>query len=253
MGDILPVKIVGRRSHTYNAWDILVTWTGVTDALMDLAMHPEYVHKMLRRLTDDVLKREERLAAIGVLDAPQPRFRVGNGSSGYTNDLPKDPRPMGSWTMADHWGSATSQIFAEVSPDMHEEFALDYEREILDQCGLNYYGCCESLHNKMHLMNTLPKLRKVSISPWCDTAKAYANTEKLYVFSHKPNPAVFATDTFQPEKAREEIRQRPELSQEMPCELVAKDISTCRKDPQRLIQWTQIAMEEAEAKAVTRV
>jgi len=65
-----------------------------------------------------------------------------------------------------------AQIFGEVSPAMHEEFALKYETEVMARCGLNYYGCCEPLHNKMHILAKAPRLRKVSISPWCDVEKA---------------------------------------------------------------------------------
>ena len=124
---------------------------------------------------------------------------------------------------------------------MHEEFALQYEIEVMSRFGLNYYGCCEPLHNKMHLMAKVPRLRKISISPWCDVAKAAAQAQGRYVFSHKPNPACFAGDRFDLPRAEQEVRSRLKQSGGMPCEIIMKDISTVRGDVQRLIDWCQMA------------
>lgn len=244
-GDLLPVRACGPRTQTYNSWDIVIQWIGVTRGLMDLVMRPDYIHAIMRRLTDAVLCRTSQLAEKGLLDAPHPRERVGSGGAGYTEQLPQSDCDGEHFRVADQWGSATSQIFGEVSPEMHDEFALQYERELLDQCGLTYYGCCEPLHNKMHLMAKIPNLRKISISPWCDPAVAYENAQTRYVFSHKPNPAVFASDRMHLDEAEAEIRTRLEQSGDMPCEIVMKDISTVRKDPQRLIDWSKMAMRAA--------
>ena len=43
------------------------------------------------------------------------------------------------------WGCSNAQIFSEVSPKMHWEFALEHDLRWLRRWGLNYYGCCEPL------------------------------------------------------------------------------------------------------------
>jgi hypothetical protein len=245
MGDVMPVKICGFRTHTYNAWDTVVCWTGVTEALMDLVMRPDYCHAIMRRLTDAVLMRMDQFESLGLLDAPNPRHYVGSGCAGFTDELPQPDCDGVHYRYRDVWGSSTSQIFAEVSPEMHEEFAVNYEAETLSRCGLTYYGCCEPLHNKMAVLDKIPNLRKVSISPWCDTAKARENATRKYVFSLKPSPAVFAAENFSIAAAEADVRNRLEQAGEMTCEVVAKDISTCRNDPQRLIDWTRMAMRVA--------
>ena len=240
-GDILEIKMLGRRCHFFNGWDCLVRWTGVTEALMDLVMRPDYVHALMRRLTDSFLSRMTQLEEMNLLAFPYPIDRVGSGAAGFTDQLPQPDCDGEHFRLIDNWGGATPQIFSEVSPDMHEEFALQYENEVMSRCGLNYYGCCEPLHNKMELMAKVPRLRKISISPWCDVAKAAENAAEKYVFSHKPSPAILAGDTYNPEAAEQDIRDRIAKSGDMPCEFIIKDISTIRGDMERVKQWCQMA------------
>ena len=87
---------------------------------------------------------------------------------------------------ADVWGSAQAQIFAAVSPQMHEEFALRYEIQVLEHFGLNYYGCCEPLHRKIHVLKNIPRLRKISMSPWADIDEAVQALGDRFVLSYKP-------------------------------------------------------------------
>jgi len=240
-GDILPVRAYGPRRHWFAGWDQLVRWTGVTEALTDLMDRPEFAHALMRRLTDAALLCLTQYEELGLLGYPHPVDHVGQGGAGFTDELPQpgyDPKRI---CLMDLWGGATAQIFGEVSPAMHEEFALQYEIEVMRRFGLNYYGCCEPLHNKMDLMAKVPRLRKISISPWCDVAKATAQAQGRYVFSHKPNPACFAGDRFDLARAEQDIRSRLEQSGDMPCEIIMKDISTVRGDVQRLIDWCRMA------------
>ncbi len=241
-GDSMPVRAVGPQQNFFAGWDILVRWTGVESALMDLYERPEFIHAIMRRMTDSFLLRMTQLEALQLLDAPHPQLRVGSGAAGFTDELPQADTPSGGpYTCMDHWGGATAQIFSEVSPAMHAEFALAYETEIMQRCGLNYYGCCEPLHNKMDLMNKIPRLRKISVSPWCNVALTAERADKKYVFSHKPSPAMLATEQFNAAAAEADLRRRLDESAGMPCEIIMKDISTIKGDVQRLIDWCAMA------------
>ena len=240
-GDILDVRLEGVRQHFFPAWDHLVRWTGVTEALMDLVMRPEHIHAIMRRMTDAMLARMTQLEEQNLLDYPHPLLRVGSGAAGYTDELPQPGYDPDHIRTIDQWGGATPQIFSDVSPEMHEEFALRYENEVMARCGLNYYGCCEPLHNKMHLLARVPRLRKISISPWCDVEKAAGDAHTPYVFSHKPSPAMLAESTFNVKRAEKDIRDRIERSNGMPCEFIMKDISTVRGDVDRVIAWCDVA------------
>ena len=143
----------------------------------------------------------------------------------------------------DIWGCAAAQIFSSVSPAMHEEFALQYERRWLERFGLSYYGCCEPLHEKIDLLGSIPNLRKVSVSPWADMERASEAISGDYVLSLKPNPSVLARDRFSPEEARNELAQKMQTARRYRCrvEIVLKDISTVRHEPSRLSEWSKIA------------
>ncbi len=241
LSDSLHVRACGPRQHFFNAWDQLVRWTGVQQALLDLAVRPDFIHAIMRRMTDSFLARMTQYEQLNLLDYPHPLNRVGSGAASFTDELPQPGYDPEHITTMDQWGGATPQIFSEVSPAMHEEFALQYEIQVMERCGLNYYGCCEPVHAKMHILATVPRLRKISISPWCDVAKAAANAHQAYVFSHKPSPALLAEERFDAGRAEADIRDRLAQSQGMQCEFIMKDISTVRGDVERVIAWCETA------------
>jgi hypothetical protein len=57
--------------------------------------------------------------------------------------------------------------------------------------GLNYYGCCEPLDRKIDILEKIPNLRKISMSPWVDLERATRNVGREYAVSWKPNPDIF--------------------------------------------------------------
>ncbi len=143
----------------------------------------------------------------------------------------------------DLWGCATAQILGSVSPRMHDEFAVQYELRWLRRFGLNYYGCCEPLHRRLAMVEQVPNLRKISMSPWINVEEAVKNVGDRYVFSYKPNPAILAEDVWNPERARREMSELLQKAQGCVIEIIIKDISTVRYQPQRLWEWAHIVME----------
>lgn len=242
-GDILKVEKRGIVHQWFAPWDELIRWWDVQDALTDLVMRPELVHLVMERLISAYLCRLDQYVEQNLLSFSEGNFRVGSGGLGYTDELPKPGFNPKTVRTMDLWGCATAQIFCDVSPAMHEEFALQYERRWLERFGLNYYGCCEPLHNKMGILKSIPNLRKISISPWADLDKAAANISDNYVISYKPNPAVLATDNWNPEAARKKLVADLEKLQGCVVEIIMKDISTVQYQPQRLWEWAHMAME----------
>jgi hypothetical protein len=62
----------------------------------------------------------------------------------------------------------------------------------------------------------------------------------------KPNPAILAEDDGRPELARRQLRETLEKTRGCHIEVIMKDISTVRYQPQRLWGWEKMAMELAE-------
>lgn len=239
--DILPVKKIGRPGFWFAPWDILITWWGVQEALMDLVVRPEMVKAAMKRLVDAHLFRLDQYEKLNLLASNNGNFRIGSGGLGYTQDLPAvNGKPI---TARHLWGCSAAQIFSEVSPEMHNEFALEFEKKWLERFGLNYYGCCEPLHNKIVYLKEIPNLRKISISPWANLEKAAEEIGTRYVVSYKPNPAILAEEHWDARRAKDTLANDLKKLKGCCVEIIMKDISTVRNEPNRLFEWAKIARE----------
>lgn len=240
---ILEVEKVGVRGSWFTPWDNLVRWTGIAEAMMDLIDRPEYIDKLVTRYVDASISRLKQYNELGIWASNNTNARVGSGGYGYTSELPSAQElPYNAPTSA-LWGCGNAQIFSEVSPNMHWEFSLKHELRWLENFGLNYYGCCEPLHNKMDILAKIPNLRKISTSPWAKIEAMREAAQGKYVLSCKPTPAIFAGDNWSPEQARADILDILNKSKGCSIELILKDISTVNYKPQRLWEWSKIALD----------
>jgi hypothetical protein len=226
-------------------WDEMIRWWGVQELLLDLHDRPALVHKAIDKLVNAYLGMLDQFEDQDLLRLNNTYYRIGSGGLGYTDELPAPTYDPEHVRAKDLWGSGAAQIFSDVSPRMHWEFAMQYEVRWLSRFGLNYYGCCDPLHRKMGILEKIPNLRKVSMSPWVDIDQAVANVGNRYVFSYKPNPAVFAEETWHLDKARDELEMVLTKAKAHGCvvEVIMKDISTLRYQPHRLWEWAAMAAE----------
>jgi hypothetical protein len=245
-GDVLPVRKEGYKGQFFAPWDSLIRWWGVEEALMDLAERPEMVNEAVSRMVDSGLSELDQMEKLNVLTLNNDHMRTGPGGYGYTKELPGKDFDAGHVGPMNMWGHAAAQVFSAVSPAMHWEFALKHEMRWLERWGMNHYGCCDPLDLKMDIVRRIPRLRKVSMSPWINVDRAVKELEDKYVFSFKPSPAILAEDEWRPEAARAAIREVLEKGKGCHIEVIMKDISTVRYKPHRLWEWSRIAMEEAE-------
>jgi hypothetical protein len=243
---ILPVRKVGIKGAWFSPWDRLVEMWGVEKALTDLVDRPELINAAMERLVSSSLAMLDQWESLNLLTCNNDNTRIGSGGYGYTKELPGEDFDPTRPKARNLWGCATAQIFSEVSPKMHWEFALRHELRWLERWGLTYYGCCEPLDRKIEILRRVPNLRKISASPWNQTERLIKMVGSDFVLSRKPNPAILARDTWQPELARQEIREFLDQAKGLSIELILKDISTVRYDPRRLWEWASIAMEEVQ-------
>jgi len=243
--DILPVKKIGQTHIWYTPWDYLIRWWGVQEAMMDLILRPDMVHAFYERMVQAMMTELDQFTEQNLLSLDCNNTRIGSGGYGYTKAMPGEHYDPGWVKPENMWGCSNAQIFSDVSPEMHWEFAIEHDLKWLKRWNMTYYGCCEPLAGKGHILKKIPNLRKVSCSPWNDTKKAIDELGKDYVISRKPNPAIFATKSFDAALARKEIREFLEQAEgNCHVELIMKDISTVKYDPERLWEWETICMEE---------
>lgn len=237
---ILPVRLSGIPIG-FAMWDRLVEWMGPAEILYDLVDRPEFIHAIMERFTSAALGLIDQHEEQGLLDACNNTIHC---SYSYNDELPKpgfDPaRPRAS----DCWTMGMAQIFSAVSPDMHEEFEINYVRHIYERFGLVYYGCCEPLHDRIDKVRLLPHVRKISCSAWCDVAIAARKIGRDYVLSRKPSPTFLATEKVDWQAVEQDLRQTRRICSETgtPLEYILKDISTLNYQPQRLWDWSSLAM-----------
>ncbi len=242
---ILPVIQRGIPGFWFAPWDDLVTLCGAQEVLLNLALKPDFMHRAIETLVSAYLKALDQYQALGLLASNNTNVRVGSGAYGYTDDLPEAETLLTNASPDQIWGSAAAQIFSDVSPHMHEEFAVSYERRWLERFALTYYGCCEPLETKLDVLASIPNLRKISVSPWNDLQKICEAVGSTYVISYKPNPAIFAGSTWDLESASRELAYAVRTARRYGCsmEIVMKDISTVHYQPHRLMEWARSAMQ----------
>lgn len=247
-GDIMPVEIRGNLW-----WTNGMTWTaidliGLENLMLLMYDQPEHVHKLMQFLCEDHQRRIDFCEREGILTLNNAEDGIGSGSKGFSRELPGgECRKTGQITAKDLWGLLESQETVGVSPDMFAEFVLPYQKTLAERYGLVYYGCCEPLHKRWEHVKTVPNLRSVSISPWCDQEYMAEELGRNYVFSRKPNPAMLSTERLDEEAVRRDIRHTLDLTRGCNVELVMKDLHTTQGNPERMQRWVQICREEIEA------
>ncbi|GHU62995.1 hypothetical protein AGMMS49983_05500 [Clostridia bacterium] len=244
--DIGAVKLVGQTHIWYTPWDYLIRWWGIEEAMMDLIMRPEMVHAAYERMVSAWMTEMDQLDELNLLSLDCNNTRIGSGGYGYVSELPGADYDSDPVHPINQWGCSNAQIFSSVSSDMHWEFAIEHDLKWLKRFGLTYYGCCEPLDSKMDILRRIPNLRKISVSPWCNTDKVVDAAGEDYVLSRKPHPAIFIKPHIDIAEAEQQLRDFLDQAKDSHVELIMKDISTVAHNPRNLWDWEKMAMRVAE-------
>lgn len=244
---ILEVRKTGRRDFWFSIFDTYIQWRGLEQAFLDMTDRPAWLHRVMDRMTTGHLAEIDALERQGTLSLNNGNVRVGSQGLGFTDELPQPDFDGDRVRIQDLWGHASTQIFADVSPAMHEEFALQYEARLLTRFGLSSYGCCEPLHRKVEIIRRhLPNLRCISMSPWVDVEVGAAAVGRDLVFAYKPNPAIMAGDTWDLGQVRADLRAVLQKTRGCAVAILMKDLHTCNGHPERMSQWVRTAVQVAE-------
>jgi hypothetical protein len=246
LGDVLEVRL-----KTQWWWTVGLTWTlatirGLEQMMLDMYDRPDDLHHLMAFLRDGYHARLDFVEQNELLSLDNDGTYNGSGGYGWTRELPQ-PDFSGRARLCDVWGFAESQETVGVSPEMFEEFIFPYQMSLLERFGLAYYGCCEPLDKRWHIVQRIPNLRRVSVSPWADVAVMAEMLQDKYVYVMKPLPTDLAMDSFDEDRIRAQLREKLKLTRDCRVEVMMKDTHTVRNDPSRVIRWTQITRQEAEA------
>lgn len=242
-GGILDVRLrPGLDYWTLGMTNDVIRLTGLDDLFIYMYDNPDGLHKLMAFMMEskqqmlDWYESETWLAQPNDLDG-----YTGSGGQAYTRDF----EPQSVSPLMRMWGFAESQETVGVSPKMFGEFIFRYQLPLLSRFGLNCYGCCEPVHERMEYIRQIPRLRRVSVSPWCDQRVMAEVLGRKTVFSRKPNPALICA-SFNEEAARADIVSTLEAAKGCNVELIMKDTHTVQNEPRRIARWVQIAREEVD-------
>ena len=223
---------------------------GLENLMLFMYDNPAGLHRLMAFLRDDHLAFARWLEKEGLYSLNNENDYLGSGSMGYTHDLPAEKTSTGTPVrMKDLWVLLESQETVGVGPDQFEQFIFPYQLSIAERFGKTYYGCCEPVNNRWHIINRIPNLARVSVSPWADQEFMAQALKRDYVFSRKPNPTLISTERYDEEMIRADIRKTLCAAKGCRLEVIMKDVHTLNNEPERLPRWVEIARQEIEKHA----
>lgn len=220
---LLPVEI-GRPSSFYSdgITNKAVALMGMQELYLQMAMDPEPVRRLFAFLAEDNL-------ALGGWEEDNRLLTLNHdGNQGYCSgsSLYSDETRVasgGSVLAKDRWGYLESQESAGISAEMFDEFLMPHFARLAGKFKLLKFGCCEPVHNLMPVLQRLPGLRKVSVTPWCDMRKLAETCRPDVIWCRKPVPLMLCGETFSAEALRAHLRETLDIGRDHFVEFVYRD------------------------------
>jgi hypothetical protein len=241
IGDLLDVRLTGCTNFDFHMMNVYCDFRGLENMLFDLYDEPEMVHDVISFFTEGLQGLIDQLREHELIDLNNgPQFHY-TGGLGYTHDLPSEQQDGVPVRTQDVWGSAEAQEFSTVSPDMHEEFILQYERKLLANFGLNGYGCCDDLTHKIVNVKKIKNLRRVAASPWADVEKCADQLGQDYLLTWKPQPSYLAGLVYDEAFVEDYLTEQLRRGAHGRMEIILRDTHSCRGEPERFTKFVTSA------------
>lgn len=247
LGDILPVRLHGVDFCRCGLTRVLVLLRGLEQLMFDMYDNEDMLHQMMAFLRDEQIREFEFYEREHLLEYnTTPYSWCGSGGLCYTDEIEQNPDVPATMSKMMAWGE--SQETVGVGPDLFKEFVLDYQLDILKRFGIVDYGCCEGLDYKFDLlMENIPNLRWLAVSPWCDRELAAEKLGGKYVYVYKPMPTALTAKIADFDFAEQQIRETLQIAKRHGnvVHIVMKDTSTFQNDPTRVERWAKMAQRVA--------
>lgn len=246
IGDLLPVNIeYGSVYSCFNA-DIssgLAQLRGIEQMMVDMYESPDELHQLLSFMRDGILQAQQEAEDAGHFSLTSQV----NQAMCYCDGWEDPSANAGSRLRQQLWGFFASQEFTLISPDMFDEFCLQYQLPIMEKWGLVAYGCCEDLTHKISMLRQLTNLRRIAVPPVADIAKCAEEISTDYLFSWHPNPTDVICCGFDEAKIHRIIGEGLRASKGCHRQIILKDVETLEGEPQRLRRWVELVHDEIAA------
>lgn len=245
VGDILEVNVNRTPILGYAAKgsiaETLCELRGMEEAMMDMLEHPDELHKLAAFMRDATLANHDQAEAAGDWSLTSGF----NQAMAYAEELARPKANVFGHTRSEIWGWAQAQELTMVSPQMHEEFFLQYQIPIMEKFGLMAYGCCGDLTRKIDMLRQIQNLRMISVAPVADVARCAEQIGPDYVISYRPNPTDMVCCGFDEAKIRRILSKDMDALRANDCRfhINLKDVYTVEGDPCRISRWTKIVRE----------
>lgn len=212
---------------------------GIENIMMDMLDDPEWLHRLVKFMSDGILKTHEEAESAGDwgLGAHE------NQAMPYAEELEDPAANVNGVKRKQLWGFMAAQELTAVSPAMHDEFILQYQIPILKNFGLVSYGCCEDLTNKIDMLRQIQNLRRIAVSPFSDVARCAEQIGQDYVLSYRPSPADMVSYGFDRTRIRSILKRDIEACKESHVDITLKDVETVERDPERVKKWVTLTRE----------
>lgn len=241
-GDLLPARRGGETLAVGPAEDI-IHLIGMEDLYVAMYDAPERLHEMMDRLLDDYGEYLNDLEAKGLILPTAGDEALPQGSYCFSGALPAGGEGLSTRQV---WGYMDAEEMNDVSPDMYRAFITDHYRRMAARFGALSYGCCEAIHRVWDGgVETLPNLKKVSVSAWCDQRFMGDRLRgRDIVFLRKPTANLLGVGSALDEDAvRAYFRETAEAASGCRLEITQRDVYLLHGAPDKVSRYVRIVRE----------
>lgn len=241
LSDILEPELVGVTNFSFHMMHWYCDYRGLNNMMMDLIDEPNMVQDTIRFFTEGVKSMLKQYEDLNLISLNNDDTFFYTGGLGYTDELPAAEFNPNRVRLCDVWAAAEAQEFSSISPAMHEEFILSYEREVLKPFGLTGHGCCDDLSKKLDGVLKINNIRRIAVCPWANISEFTPRLGRNYIMTWKPQPAFLANEVFDEQSVYDELKTGITKARGGVLELILRDTHTCHNDPNRFTKWVQLA------------
>ena len=242
-GDILPVRICTDCLYAVPTQRV-VHLMGMDNLIYSIYDYPELFLQMMDRIADAYIAYFRYLEGEGLLRQNHGFEWLGQGTLCFWDEEERN----GPVKTTDLWGFLDSQETVGMSPEMFHEFIFPSYKKIAEHFGRLSYGCCEPVHTFWEDIKTLPNLKKVSISPWCDEEfMADRLRGQNIIYHRKPSPNYLGLDKELDEDAfRAHIEKTLNTARGCHLEITQRDVYTVHHNIDKVKRYVQIIRESID-------